>query len=115
MKKTIIFVTVTMMSIVMLVGCGSHEKKLDTKNKKFNVNVHVTDEDKNPISGVKVQACDDSVCKVADTDSDGVAGFSMGQNVVDIHILKAPEGFKVDSKEVFKTDENGELSIELKR
>ena len=106
MKKTISVILVAVLALTLFTACGG-----STSNQ--NVNVTVCDESGKPVAGVKVQACDDSTCMVADTDADGKAGFTISENVVDIHILKVPAGF-AEVEDVFRTDASGNLTVTLK-
>ena len=106
MKKFVSIILVSVLALMLFTACGDSGSKL-------NVNVTVCDESGKPVAGVKVQACDDKTCMVADTDADGKAGFEITQNVVEIHILKVPEGF-APVEDVFKTDASGNLTVTLK-
>lgn len=114
MKKTRTLILFVLMMMVLAAGCSGTAKKGRAIGSKFNINVYVEDEGGKPIDGVKVQACDDSVCIMGNTDKDGHVGFDMKKNIVDIHILKAPEGYAVDADAVFRTAENGDVTIILK-
>lgn len=104
MKKSVAVILVSVLVLMLLAACGGP---------KQNINVTVCDESGKPVAGVKVQACDDSTCMVEDTNASGAAGFAIKNNVVDIHILKVPEGFAPVS-DVFKTDASGNLTVTLK-
>ena len=106
MKKTIALILVSLFAVMLFTACGGSEKKQ-------NVNVTVCDESGKPVAGVKVQACDDTTCTVADTDANGKAAFTISKNEVDVHILKVPEGF-APVEEVFRTDDKGALTVTLK-
>ena len=106
MKKTVSIILVSVLALMFFAACGG-------RSSGQNVNVTVCDESGKPVAGVKVQACDDTVCMVSDTDAAGTAGFSISKNVVEIHLLKVPEGFApVD--DVFRTDASGKLTVTLK-
>ena len=106
MKKTVCIILALVLALALFTACGE-------SGPKQNVNVTVCDESGKGIAGVRVQACDDKTCMVAETDADGKAGFEIPQNVVDVHILKVPEGF-APVEDVFKTDASGNLTITLK-
>lgn len=112
MKKWISVMLLVAM-VLLLAGCGDSNSAKSGKS-EFNVNVYVNDESGKPVAGVKVQACDDSVCMLNNTDDSGHAGFTISQNVVDVHLLKVPDGFTADPDEVFKTDDSGNVTITLK-
>ena len=104
MKNALSRVLALVMLTALLTGCGGD-----------GANIHVIVRDGNgaPVAGVKVQACDDSLCKTADTDETGAADFTMGKNETDIHLLKVPESFAMEEK-TFRTDSSGNLTVTLK-
>ncbi len=55
--------------------------------------VIVSDENGDPLKGVTVQFCSDSMCMFGKTDENGVAEFAQEKGVYKVHILKAPEGY----------------------
>ena len=57
--------------------------------------VLVTDEAGKPVSGVSVQFCSDTECKMGITDEDGITAFNDPEGKYTVHILKAPDGFAV--------------------
>lgn len=76
--------------------------------------VNVTDED-GPVEGVAVQYCDDTTCSFEFTDADGTAileGVAGGD--YEVHILKVPEGYKMDDT-VYHTTGTSELNIQLEK
>lgn len=113
MKKWTSVMLLVAMAVLLLTGCGD-SKSAEGGKSEFNVNVYVNDESGKPVAGVKVQACDDSVCMLGNTDASGHAGFTISKNTVDVHLLKVPEGFTADPDEVFKTDDNGNVTITVK-
>lgn len=58
------------------------------------------DQNGNPVSGVMMQVCDDETCQVLMTDGNGVCTFTAAPYAWEIHILRAPDGYTVDSTEV---------------
>lgn len=113
MKKILVFLTV-LTAVMIVTGCSGKSDAKQAGSDNFNVNVTVSDENGKPVSGVRVQACDDSVCTTAMTDDNGHASFNMSTSAVDVHILKTPEGFSFDSEATFTPDEKGSLAITLK-
>ena len=111
--KKLVSVLLLVAMVMLLAGCGD-AKSAEGGKSEFNVNVYVNDESGKPVAGVKVQACDDSVCMLGNTDASGHAGFTISKNTVDVHLLKVPEGFSADPDEVFKTDDNGNVTITVK-
>ena len=105
MKKTICIILSSVIVLLLFAACG---RGISGQN----VKVTVCDESGKPVAGVKVQACDDTVCMVSDTDAAGLAGFTLSKNVVDVHILKVPESFATVG-DVFRTDTSGNLAVTL--
>ena len=54
----------------------------------------------NPVESVLLQVCNDDVCQVFITDSDGKAAFDAEAYPWEIHILQAPEQYAVDPSQV---------------
>lgn len=106
MKKTVSIILIAVLALTLFTACGG-------SGSRENINVTVCDESGKPVAGVKVQACDDTTCMVADTGADGKAAFEISKNVVDVHILKVPEGF-APVEDVFQTDASGNLTVTLK-
>ncbi len=52
--------------------------------------VTVTDMDGNPVPGVTLQMCNDSVCTLAETDDDGAAVFTAKEGLYSLHVQKVP-------------------------
>ena len=74
----------------------------------------VTDEKGNPIEGVMVQACNDDLCQVAVTDAEGKCSITSAPTAWQLHILKAPEGYRIPN-EVFDVNQDGKaVQITLK-
>lgn len=112
MKKTISVLIVAAIALALLAGCSGDSKSGQAGGN--NINVYVKDESGKPVAGVKVQACDDTLCMAADTDSEGHAGFSTSSNTVEVHILKVPAGYAADKDAVYKTDSSGSVTVTLK-
>ena len=53
---------------------------------------------KEPLSGVKVQFCSDTMCMMGVTDNTGVAVFNMDPGNYEAHILKPPSGYQKSSE-----------------
>ncbi|MBQ9458994.1 MAG: hypothetical protein IJU66_03590 [Oscillospiraceae bacterium] len=75
----------------------------------------VTDEAGNPVEGVSVQFCSDTLCKLAPTGADGTASFDDPEGDYTVHILKAPDGYEKDGAEYAVPQKYGTLTIVLKR
>ncbi len=57
------------------------------------------DEEGNPVSGVTVQFCSDTMCHLEETDAEGAAMFDLAPDHYTVHILKVPDGYADDSNE----------------
>jgi len=62
--------------------------------------IHCVDQDGNPVQGVLLQICDDTTCQVVTTDANGSYTLKAKPYAWEVHILKAPEGYTADSKNV---------------
>jgi len=72
------------------------------------------DESGAPLTGVLANICDESTCTVAVSDAAGRAVFTAAPYAYDVHIIKAPDGYAVDSDAAWKLDPaGGELVITL--
>ena len=58
-----------------------------------------------PIPGVRVQFCSDSLCRMGKTDENGVAMFDSEPGTYTVHMMKAPDGY-VKSEEEITLDKN---------
>ena len=77
--------------------------------------IRVSDQESNPVEGVMVQLCTDEICKVAPTDSNGLASFAEPEGIYEVHILKVPDGYKA-TEEVYHTQAvYGELNITIEK
>lgn len=110
MKKTVSVLIAAVLITMLLAGCRSVSKAADIG---YAVNVYVKDESGKPVAGVKVQACDDSLCMMVDTDSNGLAGFSAETKDLEVHILKVPAGYAPDAGS-YRTDADGCLTVILR-
>ena len=62
--------------------------------------VLVYDVDGNPVKGVSIQFCSDSMCNMNKTDADGIARFDMDEGMeYTVHVLKVPAGYAKESGE----------------
>lgn len=77
--------------------------------------IFVVDRDNKPVVGAMVQFCTNDICKIAPTDENGAAVFNDPEGVYEVHVLKAPEGYKANET-VYKTpDTYSDLTIVLDR
>ena len=78
--------------------------------------VYVRDPEGNPVEGVLIQFCDDTLCSFQPTDADGLAAFEAGEEkVYDVHVLKAPEGFAADANTYHTLDTWSDVTVTLER
>lgn len=73
-----------------------------------------SDENGNPVSGVRLQVCTDESCSMLVSADDGTAVFDGDPFAYSIHV-SAPEGYEIISEKEFTTlAEYSEYSVELK-
>jgi len=78
--------------------------------------VYVYDPDGNPVEGVFIQFCDDTTCAFQSTDANGRAEFSVDvEKVYEVHVLKAPEGYRQDERAYETLDSYSDVNIFLER
>lgn len=76
--------------------------------------VLVTDENGQPVSGVSVQFCSDTVCDVNVTGADGIVAFDKPEGTYTVHILSVPDGFSGDDAEYKAPAQYGTVNITLR-
>ena len=87
-----------------------------TANSEGVYRVIVSDNDGNPIQGVKVQFCSDFICMMETTDENGTAVFNAEEgSVYSVHVLKVPEGYEEHTGEYAADDTCCEVCISLKK
>ena len=59
-----------------------------------------------PIPGVRVQFCSDSLCKMGKTDESGVAMFDSEPGTYTVHMMKAPDGYVKSEEEITLDKDN---------
>ena len=67
--------------------------------------VIVSNTDGDPLKGVTVQFCSDTMCMFGKTDENGVVEFAQENGVYSVHILKVPEGYEKPNDE-YETSED---------
>ncbi len=78
--------------------------------------VYVYDPDGNPVEGVFIQFCDDTTCAFQSTDANGRAEFSVDvEKVYEVHVLKAPEGYRQDERAYETLDSYSDVNIFLEK
>ncbi len=83
-----------------------------------NVNqyrVYVTDTDGALVEGATIQFCDDSTCRVENTDASGLAVFKAKEAHYTVHVLKVPAGYKKNTTEYELPDTYSDLHITLEK
>lgn len=74
-----------------------------TANEAGEYRIIVHDQNGNPVKGAVIQICDESTCTLQKTDANGIAAVKAEkQTVYEVHVLKAPEGYR-STDTVFKT------------
>ncbi len=91
------------------------EQEQVIKNDVKQYRIYVSDIEGNLIEGAVVQLCDDSTCRVENTDQSGLAVFKVEQNEYTVHLLKQPKGYKKDNQEYKLPDEYSDLHIILEK
>ncbi len=101
----------------LLAGVSIPETELDESAASYTYRIFVTDEEDNPIEEAVVQFCDETSCRMGETDEDGCAVFEVSEaKQYEVHIAEAPDGFDYDEEEVFKTEDSAsDLTIVLKK
>ena len=140
MKKIVVFVIALTMGIALLTGCGTSGNK-DRLNKTASaasetVKTTVTGQDagqgaktpdnkyviyvqdaetEEPIPGVRVKFCSDSMCMMGKTDEKGCALFDQDPGEYTAHILKAPEGYEKNEEEIVLTADEHIATFKLNK
>lgn len=86
-----------------------------TANDVKQYRVYVTDTEGDPVKGAMVQMCDDSTCRVGNTDEDGLAVFEVKEEKYTVHVLKVPKGYKKVTEEYEMPDEYSDLHIVIEK
>ena len=83
----------------------------------YTYRVFVKDEEDNPVPEAQIQFCDETTCRLGETDEDGCAEFEVSEEkTYEIHILEAPDGYAYDDEEVYSTDASSfDTTIVLKK
>ncbi|MDO4962115.1 MAG: hypothetical protein Q4E57_09780 [Eubacteriales bacterium] len=69
------------------------------------------DESGEPVPGVKIQVCSDSLCSLVKTDENGRAVYTGERFAYEIHVLETPEGYENSGPEAFAAEESGGETI----
>ena len=68
-----------------------------------------------PIPGVRVQFCSDSLCKMGKTDESGVAMFDSEPGTYTVHMMKAPDGYVKSEEEITLDKDNRKATYLLEK
>lgn len=110
-------------TIEMLLAAGTQDASQDVsaaseaaaENIEDAYKIYVKDTEGVPVVGAMVQFCTDATCNMAETDENGLAAFALPEGVNEVHILKAPAGYK-PNEETYKTEATyGEMTIVLEK
>ena len=72
-------------------------------------------ETEEPIPGVRVKFCSDSMCMMGKTDEKGCALFNQDPGEYTAHILKAPEGYEKNEEEIVLTADEHIATFKLNK
>lgn len=76
--------------------------------------VSFTDQNGDAVSGVMLQVCNDSTCRVFTSDKHGLCSFALPPYAYEMHILSLPEGYEGDTESITIAPLNGgELEFKL--
>ena len=130
MRKQFLFVLTAVTAAVMLGGCNNTKSNTGTNTNTTTqvtetteaqptaggeYNILVVDENDNPVPGVIVQFCTDSMCNLGKTKEDGIAVFAAETpGAYTIHIQGVPDGFAEDETEYVTEESYGQLKLVLK-
>lgn len=131
-KTSSVSILLTICVFMMLTGCNSKVGKSENTEDSSGISEEViennsekietgwlfacTTTEGEPVAGVKIQACDDSVCRMVETDESGTAYFDAKDGTYDIHILKIPEGYEITGEDEFTiSPENRSITLLFKQ
>jgi thiol-disulfide isomerase/thioredoxin/ribosomal protein L12E/L44/L45/RPP1/RPP2 len=86
-----------------------------TANNVNQYRIYVSDTEGNLVEGATVQLCDDSTCRIADTDESGLAVFKVDKAEYTVHVLKQPKGYKKNTSEYRLPANYSDLHIILEK
>lgn len=75
--------------------------------------VLVTDAQGQPLPGVMVQICDESICQVLTTDDQGMVQYEGGSSAYEAHILFAPEGYAAPAEVLILSEDSRQATFIL--
>lgn len=106
MKKIFALCLVLILAASALAGCSSKPGKYE---------ILVTDEAGDPVEGITIQFCSDTLCETQKTDATGIAAFEKEPGKYTIHVLKVTEGYAEDDTEYEAPEKPGHVTITLKK
>lgn len=111
-KKIIILAVSACIGIAVLSACGAAGGKSAAPNA---YRVIVSDESGDPVEGVTLQFCSDSMCLKKETGSNGAAIFETEEGTYTVHVIGVPEGYAEDKTEYKAPETYGDVSITIKK
>ena len=75
-------------------GTGEAIEEANASNGENVYRIFVVDQNAEPVAGAMVQFCTSDICRLGTTDENGVAVFDDPVGVYEVHILKAPSGYR---------------------
>ena len=128
MKKTLCSVVALVFCAAVLAGCGksgqqeptatavasvsAETAEADAEKRDSVYKVLVTDQFGNPVSGAKVQFCNDEMCLFSVTDASGTAAFETDEGQgYEVHLFKVPENYESDDTVYPAPEKYGTVTI----
>ncbi|MBO6133894.1 MAG: TlpA family protein disulfide reductase [Lachnospiraceae bacterium] len=84
-----------------------------TANGLKEYRVYVADDAGDPVEGAVIQFCDDSSCRIATTNAEGLAVLEEKEAEYTVHVLKVPSGYKKSATEYELLKTYSDLHIQL--
>lgn len=113
--KKLIAVLFLCMSIMMLAACGGSDSGSKIPENPGDVyRVITVDESGDPVKGVTIQFCSDTLCLMGETGDDGIAVFEdQEEGAYTAHVYAVPEGYAEDEKEYDMPETYGDITITI--
>lgn len=77
--------------------------------------IRCVDQNGAPVAGALIQICDDSTCRVAQSNADGLHSFTSAPCSWEIHVLAPPSGYTADSEALTAPFTGGEITLTLNK
>ncbi len=97
----------------LLTACGAKQTAPVGTAEESAYRVAVTDEAGDPVPGVLIQFCSDTLCMAEETGQDGTVSWKAEAGTYTVHVLKAPEGYAEDPAEYAAPEKPGTVVITL--